>query len=143
MTKEEALKKIEELKKFVEGEDSKKPKSEQVYMYLDVNGKKETTTWRNDAFDQKCWDYGNVFLDTEVGKAHSKIVGAFNRLMRSYRMYERGLGEYAPLYNSETTSITARQGELIASPFDLMHPRDCDQFIKDNREDLLIFFGVK
>jgi len=75
MTKEQALKKIEELKKFVEGEEKQgrfMPKVGEDYYYINSNSRWDiiTDTYTNEYFDKSRYTMGNVFKTKEQAELH-------------------------------------------------------------------------
>lgn len=100
LTKQQALEKIEELKAFIEQEDSKrvwKPSGHEKYFVIAGNGEVCMPSWSADNEDYERWEMGNVYRTREEAKA---AVTKQKALVRINRYIEEHFGKWEPDWES-------------------------------------------
>lgn len=158
LTKQQALKKIEELQAYIKGQESKKQwraKVGEKYYHVDAQGDIEWDFEENHSIDNYLYTTGNYFQTKEEAEAYKERQLAIGRVTHaileangdwevdwSDDEQEKYHIEYDPheghFYNEYNYSI---QINTL-----LPHIKDQEttkQIIKDHKEDLLLIFGVK
>lgn len=125
-----------------------KPKWGDKYYHINYTGYVSLTTWEDDSADANRLDLGFVYPTEEACRKAKERRLAKVRLQRSSTFkpdFENGNGGWIVGYDYEDESLTT----IPISDVDYGEPvryatsEDARKSIKENREDWLIYFGVK
>lgn len=157
-TKEQALEAIEELKKFIEAEESKgawKPKHGEDYYRLAVDigvggvciancTNRITTEANNDIL------FGNCYPTREIAEAEAKHLAAYRRLRNRRREL---IGDWKPDWSDDGEgkyvvgmSCNRVDSHIYGTMYEVWSfptPELRDQFMREMESDLKIYYGIE
>ncbi len=124
-----------------------KPKNDDTYYYITIEGFVDSDIWTEHPMDDDRWTFGNIYrTEKEAEKAHERKLAEV-RLQRTSDFkpdFKNGNGGYVVYYDYclHRLSILSVSSEDSGEPVHYATREEAEKSIKENREDWLIYFGV-
>lgn len=162
LTKQQALQKIEELKKYIEVEDKKEsgywePEDGEKYYWIDGYGQvecNEWNEWNGWAFGHGLLSIGNVFRTEEEAQRELDKLKALTKIRKYIAEHDM---EFVPDWEDEEQRklyicydpvekcfdwVWSSRTQYLA-PFFFASEKHAEQVIEDCEDELKVLFGVK
>lgn len=145
----EVKKTAEAMRREADGGGVFKPKSGEKYWQIENDGGVYSEWWEDYYFDEDLYSIGNCFPTEQAAKDTVRVL----KLIQKAKELQNGFvpdwedmlqNKYSVRFFTGDIEISVCQLHNEASMFGYWeHRHACEQFVKDNREELLWFFNKK